>query len=353
MNGRHDGGSDRPAVDEDAMLHVPAFDLPASVAWSPEAQKVFLTRFTNNPVSRRARERDDLDDEATRWMAEQSAYREGMEFLHRRLVAKMRPDHPVEIEETTVGGVRVQVVTPASGVLDPSRVLVNLHGGAFVGGAEHCGLVESIPIATTGGFRVVVVDYRQGWEHRFPAASEDVAAVYAALLADHTPATVGMFGYSAGALLTAQSVAWMLAHGLPVPGVVALCSGDAGLSGDSAYLGAVAMGDVPPEGVAPTIVSSSRFGYLAGTRPEDPLVAPGDHPDVLAAFPPSLVLSGTRAFELSGSVRTHRALLAAGAASELHVWEGLWHCFPYHHRMSESQDAYRTIADFFDRYLVA
>lgn len=34
MNGRHDGGGDRPAVDEDAMLHVPAFDLPASVAWS-------------------------------------------------------------------------------------------------------------------------------------------------------------------------------------------------------------------------------------------------------------------------------------------------------------------------------
>jgi acetyl esterase/lipase len=314
---------------------------------------VFLTRFTNNPVSRRAREREDLDDEAARWMAEQRAYREGMEFLHRRLVAKMRPDHPVEIEDTTLGGVRVQVVTPASGVRNPARVLVNLHGGAFVGGAEHCGLVESIPIATTGGFRVVVVDYRQGWEHRFPAASEDVAAVYSALLTGHDPAAVGIFGYSAGALLTAQSVAWMLGHGVPVPGAVAICSGDAGFTGDSAYLGAVAMGDRPPEGSEPTVFWSSRFGYLGGARAEDPLVAPGPHPDVLSGFPPSLVLSGTRSFDMSGAVRTHRALLAAGAVSELHVWEGLWHCFPYHHRMPESQDAYRTIAGFFDRNLVA
>jgi len=52
-------------------------------------------------------------------------------------------------------------------------------------------------------------------------------------------------------------------------------------------------------------------------------------------------------------VRTHRALLAAGSPRELHVLEELWHCFRYHHRMAESQDAYRTIASFFDRNLVA
>jgi acetyl esterase/lipase len=50
-------------------------------------------------------------------------------------------------------------------------------------------------------------------------------------------------------------------------------------------------------------------------------------------------------------VQTHRALLAAGVACELHVWEGMWHCFPYHHALPESQDAYRTLASFFDRNL--
>jgi monoterpene epsilon-lactone hydrolase len=63
------------------------------------------------------------------------------------------------------------------------------------------------------------------------------------------------------------------------------------------------------------------------------------------------VLSGTRSFDLSGAVSTHRALLRARAISELHVWEGMWHCFPYNHRMPEAVDAFATIAHFFDRHL--
>ena len=40
--------ADLPRVDEDATLHAPAFDLPASEGWSAEARKIFRTRFTNN-----------------------------------------------------------------------------------------------------------------------------------------------------------------------------------------------------------------------------------------------------------------------------------------------------------------
>jgi acetyl esterase/lipase len=111
------------------------------------------------------------------------------------------------------------------------------------------------------------------------------------------------------------------------------------------------MGDTPPGAGAAGIADRTRFGYLADIDPDDPLVAPGRHPDVLARFPPSVVLTGTRSFDLSGAVRTHRALLDAGTPSELHVWEGLWHCFPYHHDMPESMEAYRTLAAFFDRNL--
>jgi epsilon-lactone hydrolase len=341
----------RPMVNDDGSLPIGGFTLPPSEAWSPEALQVYKKRFTNNPVAAERRAPGEGGDAQERWLTSQRAYRDGMEFLHRRLVEKMRPAHPVDVEETTVGGVRVQIVTPQSGVRDPSRVLVNLHGGAFVGGAEHCGLVESIPVATTGGYRIVVVDYRQGWEHSFPAASEDVAAVYEALLGDHDAESIGIFGYSAGAALTMQAAAWMVQHGTPVPGAIALCSGSSGFAGDSSYLALAAMGDAVPVRAAGGIASATEFGYLAGVDPNDPLVDPGGHPDVLARFPRSMVLTGTRSFDLSGAVRTHRALLAAGVPADLHVWEGMWHCFPYHHAMPESQDAYRTIASFFDRAL--
>src|ERR1700721_1571390 len=84
----------------------------------------------------------------------------------------------------------------------------------------------------------------------------------------------------------------------------------------------------------------ARYGYAAGVDPTSPLLAPIHSPRVLAQFPPTMVMTGTRSFDQSGAVLTHRALLAAGATAELHVWEGMWHCFPYNHRMPESQDAF-------------
>ena len=74
--------------------------------------------------------------------------------------------------------------------------------------------------------RVVSLDYRQGPKYRFPAASEDVAAVYAHLLKDHAPRDVGIYGCSAGGMLAAMSVAWFEKHNLPRPGAVGiLCAG--------------------------------------------------------------------------------------------------------------------------------
>jgi hypothetical protein len=53
--------------------------------------------------------------------------------------------------------------------------------------AESCALLESNPIAAVGGWNVVTVDYRQAQESVFPAASEDVAKVYGALLRAYRP----------------------------------------------------------------------------------------------------------------------------------------------------------------------
>src|SRR4029077_6581875 len=73
-----------------------------------------------------------------------------------------------------------------------------------------------------GRFKVVTVDYRQGPEHVYPAASEDVAAVYKDLLKTYRTENIGSYGCSAGGVLTGQVAAWLLDKGLPSPGVLGI-----------------------------------------------------------------------------------------------------------------------------------
>src|SRR3546814_14160889 len=96
------------------------------------------------------------------------------------------------------GGVRTEVVEPRGGVAPENRrrVLINVHGGAFIGGARTLSRVEAMPIAAIGRIKVISVDYRQGPDFTFPAAREDVAAVYRELIKQYDPRTIGIYGRS-------------------------------------------------------------------------------------------------------------------------------------------------------------
>jgi acetyl esterase/lipase len=66
-----------------------------------------------------------------------------------------------------------------------------------------------------------------------------------------------------------------------------------------------------------------------------------------SAFPPTLIITGTRAFDLSPALATHRALVQANVDASLHVFDGLGHCFYYDASTPESLDAYNTMIRFF------
>src|SRR6202020_1269335 len=112
--------------------------------------------------------------------------------------------YPVRIENRVFGGVKAEVIMPKEGVAanERDRILINLHGGAFLWGEGSGGEIESIPIASVGRITVITIAYRQGPEYKFPAASEDVGAVYKALLARYKPRNIGIYGCSAGGILT-------------------------------------------------------------------------------------------------------------------------------------------------------
>lgn len=264
--------------------------------------------------------------------------------------ARMRKLYPVTIRHDTIAGVGADVVLPAQGVSEANRhrVLINLHGGAFLWGAGSGGLVEAIPIASLGRIEVVTLDYRQGPEHTFPAASEDVEAVYRKLLETHRPGEIGIYGCSAGGALTAEAVARFIARKLPVPGAIGtFCASLLNPSGDSAYVGPLLNG----EGVPENPLDLLALPYFRGVDSRDPMVQPGLSPALLRHFPPTLLITGTRDMAMSSVVYSDTLLVQAGVPAELHVWEGMWHSFFSDPELPESQQAYRTIVAFFERHL--
>jgi acetyl esterase/lipase len=231
-------------------------------------------------------------------------------------------------------------------------VPIQLHGGGFMVGARFGAQSESTPIAGIGKVKVVAVDYRMFPEARHPAAIEDVIAVYREILKTYKPENIGVFGCSAGGILTAQVTAALQVQKLPRPGAIGIfCHGAGVLAGDSNYLGNIASG-MPPPATQPPANDTRRLGYFAQADLKDPIVSPFEHPDVLRQFPPTLVLTGTRDFTQSAAVRSHALLRKANVDAQLYVMEGLGH--GAHVSLAgipEALDANTEIWKFFDAHL--
>jgi acetyl esterase/lipase len=340
---------DRLEVDEDGVIHVPAFQLPPSAALSEASRRSLaaVVASAQKITIPRARE---FTSEAD-FKAAVDAFRQTVDLGFARPMAEMLLQaFPVDVAPGRIAGVPVETFTPLDGV-DGDRVLINLHGGAFCSGAVYGGRVEAIPIAHLGKFRVVSVDYRQGYEHKFPAASEDVAAVYAELLKTYPAGRIGIYGGSAGGVLTAQATAWILEQGLPAPGAIGIFGAGTGGQGDSDYFAAIGTGRRAPN-VEMAPIADASVGYFSDASDADPLVNPNVAPEAFRArFPPTLLITATRAFDLSPAIATHRALVQAGVEASLHVFDGLGHCFHFNAASPEGADANQTIVRFFRKHL--
>lgn len=332
-------------VEADGTVHVPAMSVPLPDFASSEGQAYLADHL----ATLRTPDRMVFDPSL------------GAPVFLQDFIDRQKVLFPVNRADTTIAGIRVYDYTPANGVPDENanRVLINLHGGGFINCWPACAELESMPVSALGGFRVVSIEYRQGPEHKFPAASEDVAAVYAELLKTYPAANIGIFGCSAGGMLTGMSLAWFQMHDLPTPGAAGIyCAGSAaspsGFGGDSAFT-ATAIGEgrffAPPAQAAGGAAQKSRMPYLAEADMYDPLVSPAESDVVLARFPPTQFITGTRSFDLSNSVYTHSRLVRLGVSADLHVWEGMFHGFYTNPDVPESREAYDVMVKFFDRHL--
>ncbi|MGB6720797.1 MAG: alpha/beta hydrolase [Terracidiphilus sp.] len=259
-----------------------------------------------------------------------------------------RADYPVDIASSTIAGVPVHIVTPLTIPPDKAdRVLINLHGGGFT--ADSGSLIESIPIANLTQTKVVAVLYRLAPEHPFPAAVDDVVAVYKELLKTYKPEKIAIYGSSAGAVLAPEAALQIKQLGLPLPAALGIFSGggDFTKTGDSQYIygvhGLSGPPDTRPKGV------QWLAAYVGSADPKNPVLSPifAD----LHGMPPTLFVTSTRDMLLSDTTILHRAFLRAGVNAQLVVFEGLNHCFWYNPNLPESREAEQIMVRFFDSAL--
>jgi monoterpene epsilon-lactone hydrolase len=319
--------ADAATVDADGTLHV-ARVVPMPSTVSPEAQKYLDgLNHRNNTGPESLEVRRKRTDE---WRAKQSAEANRL--------------FPVKVEETTTAGVRTDIITPLdTPAANRDRVLINLHGGGF--NSDSGSLIEGVPIANLAKIKVVSVYYRLAPENPFPAAVDDVVAVYKELLKTYKPKKIGIFGTSAGATLTAEVASKLKQVKLPMPGALGMFSvhPDYSRPTDSQQiftLGGFAGALLPRDPNKPP-----DDPYATSTDRKDPVLSPifAD----LKGWPPSLLVTSTRDILLSDTSMFHLALTNAGVDSQLLVYEALPHAFWYHYELPETADTLNRMSKFF------
>lgn len=231
----------------------------------------------------------------------------------------LAPNLRSTVESFDMAGAHVHLATPEGQDMD-GRVYLDIHGGGLIhGDGEFC-RTGAQRIADQHGVPCYAVDYRMPPEHPYPAALDDCVAVYRALLNSHDPRNIIIGGSSAGGNLAAATVLRARDEGLALPAAVILLTPELDLteSGDSFETNQLV--DV----MLPRPLMNANLLYAAGHDLAHPYLSPL-FGDFSAGFPPTFLQAGTRDLFLSNAVRMHRALLRAGIAVELHIFEGMPH----------------------------
>jgi acetyl esterase/lipase len=245
------------------------------------------------------------------------------------------------VETVDIDGVLAEWVRPA--VVAADACILYLHGGGYVIGSCNTHRPLASHLAARSGLPLLVVDYRLGPEHRYPAAVGDALAAYAWLRA-HGFGRGGIVvaGDSAGGGLTLATLLALRDRGLPLPalGVAISPWTDLTLSGDSM----VSMADRDPM-VKREGLQRMADWYLGDADPRDPLVSPlfGDP----TGLPPLLIHVGEVETLRDDAVRFAERATAAGVDVTLEVWPEMihvWHAFGA--AVPESEAAVTRVAEF-------
>ncbi|MDE6015598.1 MAG: alpha/beta hydrolase [Acetatifactor sp.] len=202
-------------------------------------------------------------------------------------------------------------------------VILHCHGGGYSTGSSLYARTLTTKLAASTSMDVLCFDYRLAPENPYPAAVEDVMAVWNYLmLLGYGARDVIVTGDSAGGNLALALLLRLKQEERLLPRGLALMSPwtDLTSSGKSFQTNA----DMDPV-LNRDYIDRMVVAYAEGQDLENPLISPlfGD----FAGFPPTYIQVGENEILLSDSKRLYRKLLEAGVSARMEIFSGMWHVF--------------------------
>ena len=238
------------------------------------------------------------------------------------LMEGVSPRDDVTFESATVGGVPGLWVQTASSRSD--EAILHVHGGWFNAGSATAYRHLVGHIAARAGTRAFVPDYRLAPEHPFPAAVDDVLAVYRGM-DDRGIRRIAITGDSAGGNLALVLASRVAAKAVPAKAILVGAAAfspvtDLTLSGATYETRADADPYFTKQQVAELVHS-----YLRSADANDPLASPLQ--GRFSGLPPIRIHVGDDEVLLDDSRRYVERAIAGGVDARLDVWMGMPHGF--------------------------
>ncbi len=242
---------------------------------------------------------------------------------------KTAPEPLADVDNRSIPGpaekIKIRIYTPAGS--GPFPVIVYYHGGGFVIADLDTYDSSARALANAAGAVVVSSHYRQGPEHKFPAAHDDAFAAYQWTLANAAklkgdPARIAVAGESAGGNLAAAVS--MMAHKkgvqLPVHQLLVYPVVGSDMNTPSYQENAAAK---------PLNKATMAWFFANATKPEDaanPLLGLLDAPDLGSMPPTTLITAQIDPLRSEGEAFAMK-LKTAGVAVNYRNYDGVAHEF--------------------------
>lgn len=228
-------------------------------------------------------------------------------------------------------------------------VILYIHGGGFISCSAKTHRPISATLARMTNFRVFSLKYRLAPEHSFPAAFNDVFAAYKWLTETQriAPSKIALAGDSAGGGLILSLLLKLRDENLPLPACAVCFSPWTDLKGTGESNRTNAELD---DMFCPENIEEFANAYLGDASPENVFASP-----VLGEFinlPPILFHVGSTEMLLDDSKRIHEKIQATGGASELEIYDRIFHCWQMGIGLiPEADDSLKNAAEFIRRHI--
>lgn len=293
-----------------------------------------------------------MPSKVSKWML--GFMREHQKFFRSSTVGSVMDVEPSPqiIEKLQLNGTRVQMLEglqmPAMWVTPrvdthPRKVLLHLHGGAYMSGGLLQAHVVISPICAQSGFRALTFAYRLAPEFPYPAQLEDAMRAYRYLLdLGYAADEIALVGESAGGNLALALVQKIRKEKMAQPSCLCLLSPwtDLTQTGES-Y---VKNRDIDAT-LNPDTIYTSALDFVGHDEAlfTDPIVSPlhADYDD----FPPTQIHCGTAELLQSDAELLRDRMEQYNAKVQLIEWAGMCHVFQIF-KFEESRLSNKMIGEF-------